>query len=275
MKSVLVTGASTGIGWAICEILGRQGFRVFGSVRREEDAARLAQELGTTPLLLDVTDPESVTRAAEMLRTQLGAETLYALVNNAGIAIPGPLLHLPLEKFREQMAVNVTGPFIVNQAFAPLMGKGSRIVMMSSVGGVVGTPFLGAYNASKFAIEGMSEALRRELMLLEIDVIIIAPGAVATPIWGKGDTAEARAFAATPYGPSLRALGEFMKEADRTGLPPERIGELVHKVLTEAHPRTRYLVTPDLLRHLLLRWLPKRIADRLVAKTLGLLPKKN
>ena len=274
MKSVVVTGASTGIGWAVCKTLAEQGFRVFGSVRREEDGARL-REMGVTPLLLDVLDPDSVARAAAQVRAEIGEETLYALVNNAGIAIPGPLLYLPLEKFQLQMAVNVTGPFIVNQAFAPLMGSGSRIVMMSSVGGKTGTPFLGAYNASKFAIEGMSEALRRELMLLGIDVVIVAPGAVATPIWGKGEEADRRIFAATPYAAALRLLGDFMLEAGRTGLPPEKIGALVHKILTSAHPRTYYLITPDLPRHLLLRWLPKRLADRLVAKMLGLLPRKN
>jgi len=274
MKSVVVTGASTGIGWAVCKVLIGQGFRVFGSVRKEEDGAKLARELGATPLLLDVTDPDEVARAAQQVRSQLGGETLYALVNNAGIAVPGPLLYLPLEKFRQQLAVNVTGPFIVNQAFAPLMGAGSRILMMSSVGGKNGTPFVGAYSASKFAIEGMSEALRRELMLLGIDVIIVAPGAVATPIWGKADKMDVIAFARTPYAASLRALGDYMREAGKGGLPPEKIGALVHKVLTMAHPRTHYVITPDWMRYLLLRFLPKRLSDFLVAKTLGLLPKK-
>lgn len=274
MKNIVVTGASTGIGWAVCKTLAEKGFRVFGSVRKEEDGARLTGELGATPLLLDVTDADSIARAAQTLRAQLGGEPLHALINNAGIAIPGPLLYMPPEKFRRQMAVNLTGPFLVNQAFVPLMGAGARIVMMSSVGGRTAMPFLGAYSASKFALEGMAEALRRELMLLGIDVIVIAPGAVATPIWDKGEEMDRSLFAQTPYAAPLRLLGDLMPQAGRSGLPPERIGALVHKVLTIAHPRTRYTITPEPARHLLLRFLPKRVADRLIAKMLGLLPAK-
>ena len=275
MKSVIVTGASTGIGWGICKILTRQGFRVLGSVRKAADGARLQAEFGANfiPLVFDITDIAAVQAGAREARTLLAGEPLFALVNNAGIAVPGPLLYLGIEDFRHQIEVNLTGQLIVTQAFAPLMDKGGRIVMMSSVGGSSGTPFVGAYNASKFALEGLSEALRRELMLLGIDVIIIAPGAVATPIWDKGDAMDTAPFVNTPYAAPLNAMRKFMLESGHNGLPPERLGQLVYKALTTAHPRTKYVMTPDRLRYLALRWLPKRFVDRLVAKMLGLLPK--
>jgi NAD(P)-dependent dehydrogenase (short-subunit alcohol dehydrogenase family) len=276
MKNIVVTGASTGIGWGICKVLTAQGFRVFGSVRKEADGARLTGEFGPlfTPLLFDITDTAAVAAAARQVETALAGETLFALVNNAGIAVPGPLLYLPLADFEKQLAVNVTGQLIVTQAFAPLMGKGGRIVMMSSVGGSSGTPFMGAYNASKYALEGMSEALRRELILLGIDVIIVAPGAVATPIWDKGDAMDPAPFVRTPYAAPLKAMRKFMLDSGHNGLPPEQLGMLVHKALTIPHPRVKYVLTPDRLRYFLLRRLPKRLVDRLVAKMLGLLPQK-
>jgi hypothetical protein len=275
MKSVIVTGASTGIGWGICKILTERGFRVLGSVRKPADGERLQAEFGTNfiPLIFDITDAAAVAAGAQQARALLAGEPLFGLVNNAGIAVPGPLLYLGIDEFRSQIEVNLIGQLIVTQAFAPLMGKGGRIVMMSSVGGSSGTPFMGAYNASKYALEGMSEALRRELILLGIDVIIIAPGAVATPIWDKGDAMDTTPFLDTPYAAPLKVMRKFMLDSGHNGLPPERLGLLVYKALTTAHPRTKYVLTPDRLRYLLLRWLPKRFVDRLLAKMLGLLPK--
>src|SRR6202034_3171661 len=198
MQSVVITGASTGIGWATAKLLLDRGFRVFGSVRKQADADRLKGEFGAnfTPLLFDVTDEAAVLAAAREGRAARGGETLAGLVNNAGIAVAGPLLELPIEQFRNQMDINVIGPIMASQAFGPLLGsdpelKGAkgRIVMVSSVAGKSGNPLSSAYSASKHAIEGLSESLRRELMLFGIDVIIIAPGAVRTPIWGKsGET---------------------------------------------------------------------------------------
>src|SRR5262245_15640607 len=179
MRSVVITGTSTGIGWAASKVLTAAGFRVFGSVRRKADAERLAAELGPrfVPLLFDVTDESAVKAAAAQVRAALGGETLAGLVNNAGVAVPGPLLELPIEEFRRQIEVNLTGVVIATQAFAPLLGidrrlngAPGRIVNIGSVGGQVATPFLAPYNASKFAIEGLSESLRRELLLFGIDV---------------------------------------------------------------------------------------------------------
>ena len=191
MQSVVITGASTGIGWASAKLLLERGFRVFGSVRKQADADRLKAEFGANfiPLLFDVTDEAAVLAAAREVRAALNGETLTGLVNNAGIAVAGPVLELAADEFRRQMEVNVIGPIIATQAFGPLLGSDAslkgRIVMISSVAGRNGNPMSAAYSASKHAIEGLSESLRREMMLFGIDVIIVAPGAVKTPIWSR------------------------------------------------------------------------------------------
>ena len=187
MRSVVVTGTSTGIGRGIAKVLTARGFRVFGGVRKKTDAERLSAELGSrfVPLLFDVTDEAAVHTAAAEVRAALGGEMLAGLVNNAGIAVAGPLLKLPIDKFRWQIDVNLVGAVIVIQAFAPLLGidrqlkgKPGRIVNISSVGGRVATPFLAPYHASKFGVEGLSESLRRELLCYEID-LERAPASVA------------------------------------------------------------------------------------------------
>jgi NAD(P)-dependent dehydrogenase (short-subunit alcohol dehydrogenase family) len=282
MKSVVVTGASTGIGWATSKLLLAKGFAVFGSVRKQADADRLKSEFGPnfTPLLFDVTDEAAVLAAAREVRSAMGGETLAGLVNNAGIAVTGPVLGLSADQFRRQMDVNVIGPIIATQAFAPLLGtdaalKGpkGRIVMISSVAGKNGNPLSSAYAASKHAIEGFSESLRRELMLFGIDVIIVAPGPVKTPIWSKGQEGVNLAnFKNSPYLPALQKVGAFMKHLDEIGLPPETIAARVHDALTLPHPKVRYQITPDPMRHIVTNWLPKRMVDKIMAKRLDLMP---
>lgn len=283
MKSVVVTGASTGIGWGIAKVLVKSGFRVFGSVRKQTDADRLSAEFGTNfvPLLFDVTDAAAVGKGAEKVAAMLGNEKLFGLVNNAGIAVPGPLLYLAIDEFRNQLEVNVTGQLIVTQAFAPLLGAApdrsgapGRIVMISSIGGTNATPFVGAYNASKFAVEGLSESLRRELILFGIDVIVVAPGAVATPIWDKAEAIDVSRYANTPFAKGLDAIRNYMLASGRKGLKPERLGQLVLLTLTTAKPKTRYVITPDRIEHFMVNNLPKRTVDRLIAGRLNLLPKK-
>jgi NAD(P)-dependent dehydrogenase (short-subunit alcohol dehydrogenase family) len=279
MKSVVVTGASSGIGWGCVKVLIANGFRVFGSVRKQADADRLAKEFGAnfTPLIFDVTDDVAIAAGAKQVEAALAGETLFGLVNNAGIAVPGPLLYLPIEDFRRQIAVNLTGQLSVTQAFLPLLGadpsrKGApgRIVMISSVGGKNAMPFLGPYSASKFAIEGLSESLRRELMLFGIDVIVIGPGTVATPIWDKADAVDIAPFAQTPYAPALLKIKAFMVANGKKGLPPERLGETVMHALTTARPKTRYTVTPTPLQNFMFNVLPKRVVDGMIAGRLGL-----
>ena len=281
MQSVVITGVSTGIGWATAKLLLDRGFRVFGSVRKPADADRLKGEFGANfvPLLFDVTDEAAVLAAAREVRAALDGATLSGLVNNAGIAVAGPLLQTAADKFRRQMEINVIGPIISTQAFAPLLGadpslKGpkGRIVMISSVAGKNGNPLSSAYSASKHAIEGLSESLRRELMLFGIDVIIVAPGAVKTPIWGKADDVDVSAYRNSPYAPALEKVRQFTKHLSEIGLPPEKIAETIAEALTSASPRVRYQITPDPMRHLITGVLPKRMVDRIIAKRLGLMP---
>ena len=279
MKSVVITGASTGIGWATAKLLLGRGFRVFGSVRNQADADRLKAEFGAnfTPLKFDVTDEAAALAAAREVRGALNGETLAGLVNNAGIAVAGAVLEISADAFRKQMEVNVIGPIISTQAFGPLLGsdpslKGpkGRIVMISSVAGKAGNPLASAYSASKHAVEGLSESLRREMMLFGIDVIIIAPGAVKTPIWGKSDKAELATN--SPYAPALEKIRAFTRHLSEIGLPPEKIAERIFEALTSANPKVRYQITPDPMRHLIMSVLPKRTVDKLIAKRLGLLP---
>ena len=279
MKTVVVTGASTGIGWGCVKVLIASGARVFGSVRKQADGDRLSAEFGPnfTPLLFDVTDRAAVAAGARQVEGALGGETLSGLVNNAGIAVPGPLLDLAIDDFEHQLKVNVTGQLIVTQAFAPLLGVDrsrngapGRIVMISSVGGKNAMPFLGAYSASKFALEGMSESLRRELMPFGIDVIIVAPGTVQTPIWDKADTLDLARFANSPYAAALGKLKSFMITNGRKGLPAEKLGETIKAALTLPIPKTRYTVAPNALQNLMATTLPKRIVDNIIARQLGL-----
>jgi NAD(P)-dependent dehydrogenase (short-subunit alcohol dehydrogenase family) len=280
-RSVVVTGASTGIGWGCAKVLTAAGFHVFGSVRKPIDAERLTKEFGAniTPLLFDVTDEAAVAMGARKVEAALGGGTLFGLVNNAGIAVPGPLLHLKIDDFRHQLAVNLTGQLIVTQAFAPLLGADrarqgtpGRIVMISSVGGKNALPLAGPYAASKFGLEGLSESLRRELMLFGIDVIVVAPGAVATPIWDKAEGFDVTPFAATPYAAPIKAMRSFMISLGRKGLPPEKIGEVVKTALTAAKPRTRYTAAANSIQQLMTAALPKRAMDNLIARRLGLTP---
>jgi NAD(P)-dependent dehydrogenase (short-subunit alcohol dehydrogenase family) len=281
MQSVVITGASTGIGWATAKLLLDRGFRVFGSVRKQADSDRLKAQLGAnfTPLLFDVTDEAAVLASAREVRGALNGQTLAGLVNNAGIAVAGPVLGLAADEFRRQMDVNVIGPIISTQAFGPLLGSDAslkgpkgRIVMISSVAGKNGTPMMGAYSASKHAIEGLSESLRREMMLFGIEVIIVAPGAVKTPIWSKADEVDISGYKNSPYFPALERIRKYMTHLGETGLPPETIAEAIAEALTAAHPKVRYQLTPDPMRHLMTAILPKRRVDKIIAKRLGLTP---
>jgi NAD(P)-dependent dehydrogenase (short-subunit alcohol dehydrogenase family) len=281
MRSVVITGVSTGIGWASAKLLLERGFRVFGSVRKAQDGERLRNEFGVnfTPLSFDVTDEAAIRAAAGEVRNLLAGETLAGLVNNAGIAVAGPVFDLAVGEFRRQIDVNVIGPFMITQAFGPLLGadpslKGpkGRIVMVSSLAGKHGNPLVSAYSASKHAIEGLSEGLRRELMLFGIDVVIIAPGAVKTPIWDKAEEVDISVYGNSPFLPALEKMRAFMLQLAKKGLPAERIAEIIATALTTARPKTRYQIAPSPFENLVLAALPARMLDGIFAKRLGLSP---
>lgn len=280
-KSVVVTGVSTGIGWGAVKVLTAKGFHVFGSVRKQADADRLAAEFGAafTPLLFDVTDEAAVRAGARRVEAALEGETLAGLVNNAGIAVAGPLLYLSIDDWRQQLEVNLTGVVIATQAFAPLVGAGGaavkdpgRIVNISSVGGRNANPFMAPYCTTKFGLEGLSESLRREMLPFGVDVVVVAPGAVATPIWDKADQIDTARYANTPYATALDRLRAYMPQIGKAGLPPEAIGEAIHTALTAARPKVRYVVSPSPMQVLMTEILPKRTLDRITGKRLGLLP---
>jgi len=284
MQSVVVTGVSTGIGWGVAKVLIQKGFRVFGSVRKTQDAEKLKQEFGENfiNLVFDISNQQDVQAAAKQVRSQLGEETLFGLVNNAGIAVPAPLMHQPIEDFRKQMEVNLIGQLIVTQAFLPLLGadrslkgKPGRIINMSSVAGKNGNPFMGAYAASKHALEGLSESLRRELMLYGIDVIIIGPGVVTTPIWEKANEVDLSMYQNTEYIESAKGFQKYAVRLGKNGYPPEKVGEVVWHALTTPKPRVRYAVVPgNPITKFIQGLLPKRVIDRIIARRLGF-EKKN
>lgn len=280
MKAVVITGVSTGIGRAAATLLAGQGFKVFGSVRKPKDAEALTNLLGAkfTPLIFDVTEEGAVRAAAETVRQQLSGHTLAGLVNNAGIAVGGPISHLPVAEFRKQMEVNVVGPMIVTQAFLPqlgmdktLKGEPGRIVNISSVAGKMGPPFVGPYAASKHAIEGFSESLRRELMLYGIDVIMVAPGHVATPIWDKAEEVDVTPYEHLDAAPAMKKFREFFIAEGKKGFPPERIAKVIHAALTLSSPKARYAVVPGRFQNWTMpTLLPVRVVDKIIAGKLGL-----
>src|ERR1700735_387649 len=280
-KDVVVTGVSTGIGWGTTKVLVSKGFRVFGSVRKQADADRLQKQFGDSfvPLLMDITDADAVNQAAQKVGSMTGDRNLVGLVNNAGIVVSGPLLYLRPSEYKRQLEVNMISPLIVIQAFAPLLGTdkkrqgpAGRIVNISSSGARIPIPLIGAYSSSKCGLEGMSDALRIELMLFGIDLVLIEPGTVNTAMYDKGEKEDLSEFKQTEYWEAVQKFQKWIvNEARTNGLPPERLGEAVHVALSTAKPKARYAVIPQRLKNwTLLRLLPVRMLDNALAKALGL-----
>jgi hypothetical protein len=280
-KDVVVTGVSTGIGWGSTKVLVSKGFRVFGSVRQPADADRLQREFGNAfvPLMMDITDADAVHQAAQKVGSMIGDRNLVGLVNNAGAVVSGPLLYLRPSEYRRQLEVNMISPLVVIQAFAPLLGTDKkrqgpigRIVNISSTVAKVAIPLIGAYSSSKAGLEGMSDALRRELMLFGIEVVIIEPGTVNTAMYNKGEKEDLSEFKRTEYWEAVQNFQKFIvAEARNNGLSPERLGEAVHVALSTAKPKARYAVVPQRFKNWTLpRLLPVRMLDAAVAKQMGL-----
>jgi NAD(P)-dependent dehydrogenase (short-subunit alcohol dehydrogenase family) len=278
--AVVVTGASTGIGRACALHLDGRGHRVFAGVRRREDGERLRQEgsPGLTPILLDVTDAGSIDLAAKEVGAALGAEGLQGLVNNAGIVVSCPLEFVPMDDLRRQFEVNVFGAVAVTQAFFPLLRKTrARIVNIGSIGGRNALPFVGPYAATKSALGSISEALRRELRGSGIEVTLIEPGAVATPIWEKSDADALDRLAKLPpeaearYGPAIAKVRAAANKISAGAVPATEVARAVEAALTSPRPPARTLVGTKAKVQAALRWLlPDRAVDALLAKFLGL-----
>jgi NAD(P)-dependent dehydrogenase (short-subunit alcohol dehydrogenase family) len=273
-NSVLVTGASTGIGHATAHVLAREGFVVFAGVRNEADFEQVRRlHENVRPIYLDVQKPNDI---ADAMRTiEASAVALHAVVNNAGIAVAGPLECLPLEDLRRQFDVNVFGAIAVTQAALPLLRSGNgRVVFMSSVSGQLATPFLGPYAASKFAIEALADSFRMELAPFGIPVSVVQPGNVKTPIWKKGrdekDATLARmpAIARKYYGAAFDGLVSITSRIERTGMEPDVVARVVLEALTASRPRARYAVgNPPAWQRRMAALLPERIRDRLIMRT--------
>jgi NAD(P)-dependent dehydrogenase (short-subunit alcohol dehydrogenase family) len=268
---VLVTGASTGIGEATALRLRKAGFRVFAGVRKPEDGDRLRAAGVTVIQPLDVTKAEDIESAVSTVQQELGGAQLRGIVNNAGIGIGGPLEALDLDDFRRTLEVNTTSQLAVTQAFLPLLRKSKgRVVNMSSVGGRVAQPFAGPYIASKFALEGVSDVLRAELLGWGIEVIAIEPGTIATPIWEKSSReAESVLAKLTPEqrelsGKRLAKMAKVLERQNKRGAPPEKVAEAVEKALTASRAKPRYLVGDARVLLGLKRVLPTRWFDRLL-----------
>jgi NAD(P)-dependent dehydrogenase (short-subunit alcohol dehydrogenase family) len=279
-SAVVITGTSSGIGYGTAKVLLAKGYRVYGTVRNAEDAERVRTELGEqfVSLIADVTDEESLQRAADLVRGDIGQNNLAGLVNNAGVLLPAPLYNQSRKDFEAHLSVNVTGVLLTTQAFLPLLGaeagrtgKPGRVINVSSVAGKIASPFIGAYAASKHALEGMSDSMRREFMLFGIDVIVVGPGSTVTPIWDKAEAAAPEAKG--PYAVALGNLAETAKEMAKLGFPPERAGEAIFRALTVRKPKVRYEVMPyRLLFWTLPLMLPPRWYDSMLARAFKVRP---
>ena len=275
-NTVVITGASTGIGEACALYLDQAGFQVFAAVRRETDAAALQRKASAalTPIFLDVTKPDTITAATEIITTAVGSRGLQGVINNAGIAVGGPLEFLPIAELRRQLEINVIGQVAVTQHLLPLLRQGrGRVINISSISGRVAMPFFGPYSASKFALEALTDALRLELSPWKIAVISVQPGSVVTPIWEKSLQKADNLVADLPlegerlYGRQLARLRQAVVRTSQRGISPEQVAKVVHRSIIVNRPKTRYLVGTDAkMGALLVKLLPDRLRDWLILR---------
>ena len=274
MPTVLITGASTGIGRATALRLARSGWTVLAGVRRVNDGDALVVAGGERliPIILDVTDAAQIDAAVE----EVGEHgRLDALVNNAGIGFGGPLELVPIDDLRSQLEVNVLGPVALTQAMLPALRRArGRIVFISSVGGRVAMPFTAPYAASKHAVEAIGDALRVELRSSHVQVALIEPGSVATPIWDKGraqgEHLSVPAELTDQYGHVPAVMSKVLEDIERRGIPPERLAEMIEQALTARRMKARYLIGRDAKAMLLAkRLLPDHLFDQVARRALG------
>ncbi len=281
MNAIVITGVSTGIGKSALESCVGAGYHVFGSVRKESDAETLLKDFPNnfTPLIFDVRDTDAIQKAVKQVEDTLGKDgKLLALVNNSGIALGGPALYLDADVFRKQFEVNLFGVVSVTNAFSKLLGAyhGSKhqgkIINISSVSGKRAFPFVAPYTASKHALEGYSDALRMELMLYGVDVILVEPGPIKTAIWDKTPDPEDNPFVGTDYESSLRRFYNQIIDKIKNALPSEVIGDAIKMIIEKKRPKPRYVYTRNkFLDFSILGLLPTRFVDKIIAKALKLI----
>jgi NAD(P)-dependent dehydrogenase (short-subunit alcohol dehydrogenase family) len=278
VRSVLVTGASTGIGRATALRLDRSGWRVFAGVREASDAESLREAASPrlSPVFLDVTAPEQIAAAAKRIEAEAEAR-LDGLVNNAGVAIPGPLETIPLEDFRRQIEVNLVAYVAMTQALLPYIRRAEgRVVFISSIGGRIAFPFGGAYHAAKFGTEAIGDVFRQELRRWGLKVSIVEPGSIDTPIWERGQRKASEIEAKAPktdllYGSAIEKFRKVIEDTAERGIPPEKVAKAIAHALESKRPRRRYLVGLDAKVQARLKPLiPTPVFDKIVARTLGL-----
>jgi NAD(P)-dependent dehydrogenase (short-subunit alcohol dehydrogenase family) len=280
MKSVVITGSSTGIGRACALMLDRNGFRVFAGVRKEADgdALRSAASESLTPVHIEVTDADSIAAVADQVTAEVGDAGLDGLVNNAGTTLPCAIEYLPLDGFRRQLEVNLVGPLAVTQALLPLLAQAKgRVVNVTSGAGKAGVPLMAPYVAAKHGLEGLSDVMRLEFRRLGIQVAVIEPGFIGTSMGGKLQRDTEDAISALPdegrrrYGPSLEKVAEEISHQAAAGSPPEVVAEDVLHALTSKKPRTRYPSGAGAKSMLFMRRiLPDRQFDRIILRAGGL-----
>ena len=278
-RTVLVTGASTGIGRATATRLAGAGWDVFAGVRKPEDGEAVKSESPgrITPVIVDVADQVTIDAAAVTLEELLGERGLDGLVNNAGVTMQGPLEFIPIDDLRRQLEVNVVGQIAVTQALMPQIRRATgRIVNMGSVGGRISHQFIGPYHASKYAIEALTDALRKELRPWGIHVVVVEPGTIKSEIWDKGVAVAPELLERLGprgrelYGGPLEKLRLMAIDAGRRGAPADLVAKVVERALTARRPRTRYLVGRDAKAQIALNTvLPDRAMDALSARFFG------
>ncbi len=279
LRNVLITGTSTGIGQATALHLDRLGFRVFAGVRKAEDgdALRAQASAQLCPLLLDVTDARAIAQAKETVAAAVGQAGLAGLVNNAGVGFHSPVEFTPLDDLRALFEVNVFGMIAVTQAFLPLVRQArGRIVNISSSAQIVVAPFHGPYSASKLAVGGFSRALRMEVRPFGIQVSVVQPGSIDTPIWNKTEWTSRIQREEAPqlnslYGKTFGRMLEYMADMGRHGIPPEEVARAVAHALTARHAKHYYRVGRDAqLFNLLTTFIPERFHDWIILRTMGI-----
>ena len=274
MNNVLITGVSSGIGYETALKFLREGYRVFGSVRKKEDADKLVSQFETlfVPLVFDVTDSAAILKAKDEVEKYLkDDECINCLINNAGMSVNGPLAYVPVEDFKKQFEVNVFGVIQVTQIFLPLLGfnnsrKKGKIINIGSAAGKVTRPFMAPYAASKHAIEAITDGLRRELMEFGIDVIVVEPGPIQSDIWSKAKSTDNK-YEKTPYAIHYSNLDKAIDGMEEIAIPTQKLSELLFKIATRQKNKARYLIAPKkLLFWLAIHIFPDRYMDKVFLK---------